>query len=413
MKRILAVVTALLLCSCILSVTVFAAGVSASLSGPGTVRAGDTITVTFSLSGSGLYGASGKMSYDSSRLTLKSTSQQIASPWVVEFSGSNFVAYDNDLSNPINSSAALFSATFTVNSNVAAGSTIQVSCTGVTASDGSADSNIGTVSYSKTVSAPLSADNKLKSLTVKNAVISPAFSANTTSYTAEVPYSVSKLDISAVANHSGAKVSVSNPSLTANATTKITVTVTAENGSTKTYTIAVKRAQDPNYVPSNNNSLASITVEGFLLSPVFAADNTQYVIWLPYETEAVNVAAAAADSKASVQILGGENLLPGADNEIQVICTAEDGSQKAYLVIAKRAAAHGEPVEETTEATEPETTEPALTEPTVTGATEPVGTKEENPWNNRLWVAVLSGVLCLAAGMGIGILIGQKSRKIE
>ena len=47
---------------------VFAAP-SASMSGPSTVRAGDTITVSFS-AGGGIYGCSGAVSYDSSLLTL-------------------------------------------------------------------------------------------------------------------------------------------------------------------------------------------------------------------------------------------------------------------------------------------------------------------------------------------------------
>ena len=98
--------------------------------------------------------------------------------------------------------------------SVSAGTNIQISYTGVTASDGNADANIGTVTYSKIVAGPLSADNNLASLTVSNAVISPAFSAGTKEYTAEVPFEVSKLNVSAAAADSGAKVSVDNPDLT-------------------------------------------------------------------------------------------------------------------------------------------------------------------------------------------------------
>lgn len=407
MKRFFAVVAVLLLCVGVMAVTASAAGASASMSGPGTVRAGDTITVTFSVSGSGLYGVSGRLEYDSSKLTLKSTAQKIGSPWMVEFSGSSFVAYDNNLTNPIGSSTAVFSATFQVSSTVSTGATISVSCTGVTASDGNADANVGTVSYSATVAAPMSSENRLKSLRVSNATLSPAFSPNTTSYTAQVPYEVSKLTLSAEANHGSAKVSVSNPYLTADATTKVTVTVTAENGSKKTYTISVTRAKDPNYIPSSDNSVTEITVDGFLLSPVFSGENTQYVIWLPYETESVAVSATATDSKATVTVEGGEALLPGQDNPIRVICTAEDGTQKIYTVVAKRAAAHGEPVEETTEATQPETTEPTETAPT-----EPVQTTRPSILRNLwLWVAVGCCLLCLGGGLGIGIFISRKSKK--
>ena len=339
-------------------------------------------------------------------------------PWAVEFNGNNFVAYDNNLTNPINSNAALFTVTFKVNAGVAVGTPIQVSYTGVAASDGNADINVGTVTYSTTVAAPLATDNSLKSLTVSNATISPAFNTNTTSYTAEVPFSVSKLEIQAVANDGKATVSVNSPNLTPNGTTNVTVTVKAENGSTRTYTIAVKRAQDPNYVASNNNDLSGITVDGFLLSPVFSADNTSYVIWLPYETESVTVSGTAADSKASVRAEGGTGLKAGQDNEIKVICTAENGTEKVYTVIAKRAAAHDgsvEPTEPSTEPTEP-ATEPSQpeTQPTEpsTAPTEPQEPAEREktggiPW----WALLIVGVLCLAGGAAAGIFVDKKFLK--
>lgn len=419
----------LLLLLCMLTpLSVSAATTTASLTGPGTVRAGDTITLTFKLNGSGLYGASGTLSYDTNQLTMIGTKQSIASPWMVEFNGNNMVAYDNNLSAPINSSKDLFTVTFKVK-NVAAGTAITVSYTNVKASDGKTDANIGTVSYRVTVAAPLSANNALESLTVSNATISPAFNANTTSYTANVPFSVSKLDVKAKAADSKAKVNISSPDLTPDGDTNVTVTVTAENGSKKTYTIKVHREKDPNYVASSNNDLSEITVEGFLLSPIFSADRTDYVVWLPYETESVKVNGKAADNKANVQVVGGDNLLPGQDNLVKVICTAENGETKEYTVIVKRAAAHdgsadtshGDPAvtdspEETddpgstTEApTDTDGVEPAdsgsMTEaPTDTDGTEPAGDFYGIPW----WWLLVVGAICLGGGFTCGYFVKRK-----
>ena len=405
MKRIISLVLIALLCMSLFAVTAFAAAASASLTGPGTVRAGDVLTLSFNLKGNGLFGAQCVLNYDANQLEYAGATQMIGDPWVVEFYGNNFVAYDNKQVNPINGNVTLFTVTFKVKSNVATGTAIKVSVTDIIASGGTADDNVGTVTYSTKVAAPLSADNGLKSLTVGNATISPAFSAGTTSYTAEVPFEVSKLDVQAVANDGKATVSVNNPNLTPNGTTNVTITVKAENGSTKTYTIAVKRAQDPNYVPSDNNDLSEITVDGFLLSPGFSAENTQYVIWLPYETQSVTVDGTAADSLASVRVEGGSDLKAGQDNEIKVICTAEDGTEKVYTVIAKRAAAHDGSVEPT-EPTEP-STEPT-TEPTVT-PTEPQGPAQQEvsggiPW----WSLLIVGVLCLAGGAAAGIFVDKK-----
>ena len=170
-------------------------------------------------------------------------------------------------------------------------------------------------------------------------------------------------------------------------------------------------AQDPNYVAGSNTDLAGITVEGFLLSPAFSLENTEYVIWLPYETENITVGATAADSNASVTVEGGENLATGADNVIKVICTAEDGTQKTYTIIAKRAAAHGEttdptePSEAPTEPqeTEPETTEPEETEPVV-APTEPQKPAETCK-NSGIPVVVL--VLSIAASLAVGFAAGM------
>lgn len=399
MKRISAIVTTLALClMMLLPMTVSAASASASLSGSGTVRAGDNITLTFKLNGSKLYGASGTLSYDSKQLQMTQTKQKIAAPWAVEFNGNDFVAYDDKLSNPINGGKALFTVSFKVK-DVKPGTKITVSYTNVRASDGIAEANVGTVRYSATVAAPLSSANKLTGLTVGNATISPAFNTNTTSYTAKVPFSISKLDIKATAEDK-ATVSVRNPTLTPGGTTNVVITVKAENGAKNTYTIKVTREQDPNYKASNNNKLSGISIDGFLLSPAFNADTTNYVVWLPYETESIKVSGKAADGKASVEVIGGDKLIAGQDNPVKVICTAEDGSKKEYIVVAKRAAAHGGSVDEKPAESEPEeitgTKTPATTEPTKGGIS--------------IWLLIAVGVAGLAVGVGSGVVIGKKTR---
>ncbi len=388
MKKIISIGAIVVLILCLmLPISVLAASASASLTGPGTVRAGDKITLSFNLNGNGIFGASGTLSYDGSQLTLSGTSQKIGSPWAVEFNGNNFVAYDNNLSNPINGNKTLFTVTFIVKS-VSAGTNIKVSYTGVTASDGNSDINVGAVTYSTTVAAPLSTNNNLASLTVSNATISPAFNAGTTNYTASVPFEISKLNVSATASDGKAKVSVNSPNLTPNGTTKVTITVTAENGAKKTYTISVKRAQDPNYVPSGNNKLSGISVEGFLLSPAFNTDTANYVVWLPYETTSVKIGGSASDGKASVEVVGGENLAAGQDNPVKVICTAENGEKKEYTVIVKRAAAHDGSVDE--KPTEPTDT----TEPTIDVNNDTASTNKGFAW----WWSLIIGVAALAIG---------------
>ncbi|HZJ77915.1 MAG TPA: cadherin-like beta sandwich domain-containing protein [Clostridia bacterium] len=185
------------------------------------------------------------------------------------------------------------------------------------------------------------------------------------------------------------------------------LTVTAENGSKKSYVIKVKRAKDPNYKSSSNNKLSSLNAEGFRISPLFKADNTNYVVWLPYETKTIKVSGKPVDSKASgVEIIGGDNLLAGQDNEIKVICTAENGDKKEYVVIAKRAAAHDGSVDEkpavTTTANETSTTKSPLDDTNANSKPASSGTP--------VWLTLLLILLGVGIGFGGGLFTSRKLR---
>lgn len=427
MRKFLSIllVAALLLCT---APTAFAA-VNAVWRGPSTVRAGDSITLTF-YAGGGIYGGSGSVSFDSSLLSLKGYTQSVGGDWVVEFSGNNFVFYDNSMASPIKDRTAIFTAAFTVKKNATPGTTLSVTASGVTLSDGQKDIGAGSPAYSTTIAEPLSGDNALATLAVSGVDLSPAFSPDTTSYSATVPFSVSALEINAKASHAGATVSVSNPQLTAGGTTTVSITVTAENGDTKTYSIAVYREQDPNYVESDNANLESLSVEGFLLSPAFDADTEQYYVWLPYETESITVTATAEDEKASVTVSDIGTLTPGAGTDIPVTVTAENGSQRVYTLTAVRAPAHGEedaflnpvPVEtvppETEAPTEPTTvpTEAPTTVPTEAPTTAPVTEPQPEPAqplmpDNYPMLILVFGILCAIAGACVALLIRRLSRR--
>lgn len=95
-----------------------------------------------------------------------------------------------------------------------------------------------------TINAPYTAsgNNNLSSLSISPGTLSPGFSAGTTSYSAWVSNSTTSVAVSAKAADGKAKVAVwGNTGLSVGNNT-ITVQVTAENGSKKTYTITVNRA---------------------------------------------------------------------------------------------------------------------------------------------------------------------------
>lgn len=399
--RKIAIFIALVVLLVSLAPAVHAAGYG-SLSGPSTVRAGDTITLSYSIGG-GVYGANGTMSYDASQLTLQGYNSATPGGWQGSFNGNTFLFYDDTLANPV-SGATIFTATFTVNENLAPGTTVSVSVSG-TVSDGNQDSGAGG-SWSATIAPPLSKNCDLASMTVTGAAISPAFSAGVTGYSASVPFTTAAVQVNAKAADEKAKVAISNPPLAAGGTTAITITVTAENGDTKTYTIRIAREQDPNYVPSSNSKLESLTVEGQPLSPAFSAELTQYYIWLPYEAQTVSVSGKAADSKASVSIGEIPALEPGKAVDIPITVTAEDKSTTVYTVTVFRAPTHAETDSflQGVRPLQPEPTQP--TEPPVVTEPAPAPAPAVPETNEKTWIRTVGvGLAALVAGAAIGYFV--------
>lgn len=306
----------------------------ASLSGPSTVRAGDTITLKLNISDDGKYGAQGVLNYDSSQVTLSSTSCNV-SGWNVESSGSTVIMYDDALTNPLSGTKTVLTLKFKVNKNVATGTSVNISFSGiVTTTSGGEKTQLGTASYSTTIAAPLSSNANLSSLSVSEGTLSPSFKAGTTSYNiGEVDYSVSKLNITYKTEDSKAKVSINGNDLSVGANT-VSVVVKAENGTTKTYKIQVTRKQDPNYVASSNAALGGITISSGMISPTFSGDKTDYIVYLPYEYvgKDFSVAGSAADEKASGVTSGTISPLVEGVNTTKVVCKAEDGTEKIYNI---------------------------------------------------------------------------------
>lgn len=110
------------------------------------------------------------------------------------------------------------------------------------------------------VNAALSDNANLKSLRISGGTLSPQFNANTTAYTATVPFSVTQCKVYATAAESNAKVDVSGSYNIPVGVTQRVVTVTAPSGAQKAYTITITRlAEDA--AESTDSSTAESTSE--------------------------------------------------------------------------------------------------------------------------------------------------------
>ena len=212
-----------------------AASCSVSISGA-TVEVGNSFSVKVSI-GEKVAGVDITVSYDADVLTFNSGSGGVGNLSVSGGSGKIRI-FDY-----YSSGDGSFSCSLSFKAKAAGKTTLKISHTDISDADGDsmsvkAGSSTVTVNEPKTASS----DASLKSLSISPGKLSPAFSPDTTSYKTKVENSVKKVAISAKANDGAAKVSVSgNEGLTVG-DNKVTVKVTAEDGSSRTYTITVTRA---------------------------------------------------------------------------------------------------------------------------------------------------------------------------
>ena len=181
-----------------------------------------------------------------------------------------------------------------------------------------------------------SSDNTLKSLSVSKGNLYPAFDSASTTYSIEVDNDVTSIDVSAIANDEKADVSISGNTNLREGMNTITIKVTAENESVKTYTINVNRKKSDNTkatetTKSSNNLLSSLLVGDGTLKPDFDPNTVDYAVTVGNDVNTLDLKAIAQDNKANVSISGNENLTVGK-NTITITVTAENGAQRVYTV---------------------------------------------------------------------------------
>lgn len=322
-RAVLSMTAALLIAVSALPRTAYAAG--ASLSGSSSVQPGNSVTLTLSVD-SKIYGLTADLNCGEG-LTFTNYSCSV-SGWSILVNQNRFSVYGTN-----SASGGVITVTLKVASGAQPGAALSAKFENIVASDGEKDLELGTASWSGSVGAAPSDNCSLSAIMCGNFTLSPAFSPDTTYYTTKVPYSVSKLSLDYNRADKGQKVSISGTELAVGVNT-VTLKVTAANGKTKSYVIEATREQDPNYKPSTDASLSELTVEGVSLSPAFSSTVTDYIVYVPFETKTVKLAAAANDSKAhGIGGTGEVAIEKEGDNALVVTCTAEDRvTKKEYTV---------------------------------------------------------------------------------
>lgn len=184
----------------------------------------------------------------------------------------------------------------------------------------------------------LSTNNNLSSLSANVGTFDIDFNSEETIYTLTVPYTTESVEISGLVEDEYAEVEgLGVYELKEDKTTAL-ITVTAEDGTTKVYTIYIVKEAAPALRPivyyySSNNYLKSLVVDGYELE--FDKYTNEYKITVKNDVTSLDISALAEDSRSRVEITGNGDFKVG-ENVVTISVTAENGSVREYKLIVDK-----------------------------------------------------------------------------
>ncbi len=157
----------------------------------------------------------------------------------------------------------------------------------------------------------LMTNNNLSSLEASTGTFDTEFDKDVTAYTLTVPYDTKTVTLTGLVEDEYASVSgFSEYELTEDKTVAI-ITVTAEDGIEKVYTVYIIKAARPVAKPvvyyySSNNYLNTLSVKGYELE--FNRDTNEYRLKVKNNVTSLDITATSEDSRARVEITGNEKM---------------------------------------------------------------------------------------------------------
>lgn len=160
------------------------------------------------------------------------------------------------------------------------------------------------------------------------------FRAANTSYRQEVPNEVESIEVYAEKAQSGQKITGTGRKTLQVGENKFDVTVTAEDGTTKTYSVTVIRSSEKSKSSNANLSNLGIKPNDFT---GFKTGTTEYSVSVPNDVEKIEVYASKAENAQTIEGTGIKTLNEGT-NKFDVTVTAENGNKKTYSITVIRLA---------------------------------------------------------------------------
>ncbi|MDH5546044.1 MAG: cadherin-like beta sandwich domain-containing protein [Gammaproteobacteria bacterium] len=204
-------------------------------------------------------------------------------------------------------------------------------------------------SYSLVVRRLGSNDATLASLTASSGAFDQTFDPAVTTYTTTVPFTTTSATVTPTVNDLNATVKVNAVSVTSGTASApmslslgdniFSVSVTAQDGTLKTYTVIMTRSG------SSNATLSNLVASTGVFLQAFSSGTTTYTQTVAETTTNVSLTPTVSDINATVAV-NGTSVISGTaspsinlsigTNIINTVVTAQDGSVKTYVVIIFR-----------------------------------------------------------------------------
>ena len=186
----------------------------------------------------------------------------------------------------------------------------------------------------------ISSNNNLSSLNASIGTFDIAFDKDVTVYTLTVPYDTESVILSGGLEDINSTVTGLIEYTLDEDKTIANITVTAEDGSIKVYTVYIIKDAKPievvtpvTYYYSSNNYLKSLEIDGYEIE--FDRETLEYKIKVKSDVTTLDITAIPESNKARVEITGNEKFVKG-DNTVTITVTAEDGSVREYKLIVNK-----------------------------------------------------------------------------
>ena len=363
MKRI--IISLIMILLILSTFNIVKAADSISLSGPSSAKIGDSVTITIKSSG-----LTGSVNLSASNATLSTgkiwvekntqtfTATITGSPVTIKASGElTNSSYEDETysSNTLTITATkpeTNSGSGSTSSNTGSGSNTGSNSSGNTGSgSGSTDTRYPSETKPQTTKTEQSksSNNYLSGITLGTGTLSPEFYRETYDYTVEFDdtvnlYDLKEIEISATAEDSRATVKGAGTIQLNEGENNIALTVTAENGSERTYTVKVVK---PAAIDQSALRLQTLVLNGInsngeyqTINLDFDPETFDYNVTVPNEITSLSINPTTENDDIIIETTGGDNLNEG-DNRIVIMLTSpsDETIKTTYTINVNREAA--------------------------------------------------------------------------